>query len=337
MTQEVRRHVDTRVIVETPEGVDFQFVIAGPGKRGAALAIDWSLKLLIIICGVIALAVGGIAIGETFAQVSVGLWLTLLFLVDWFYSSLFEAFWNGQTPGKRSLGLRVVRSNGTPITATSAVGRNFLAAADCMPRLVIAFYTVGLLAMLSNRRMQRIGDLVFDTMVIDENREWISRAAGITDGIDTIPRAECSGRFAVPERTLSVIERLFEGDRIIPDLRREEIARPLSEVLRRSMGYEEAGPDPKNPHLFFQQQPLRHTLFLRRVLKTFADLPDPAGSRRGRFSISMPSRNSGSQRRQGNSTEASPSQERAASLDLWLESENPAEETFGTPGEGLQK
>lgn len=289
MADPQKRKVDTRVVVETPEGVDFQFLLAGPGKRMSAWFVDWMIKVSTVFLTVFIIALMGIG-GRTGAGLGFGLWLMLWFAVDWFYNSLFETWWNGQTPGKRSQQLRVVRSNGTPITATSAIGRNFLAAADSQPAPLIGFYTVGLLAMLCNRRMQRLGDLVFDTMVIDESRDWISRAAGLTLGIDPIPRSECTGRYNVPERTLAVIERLFEGDRIISDGRREEIARPLSLILHRRLGYEEAGPDPANPHIYFQQVPHRHTHFLRRILKTFADEVDEVSdsAKRGARSAALP-------------------------------------------------
>ena len=71
-----------------------------------------------------------------------------------------------------------------------------------------------------------------------------------------------------------MIERLFENDRIISDARREEIAKPLSEALRKRLGYQDPPPDPRNPHTYFSGQGLKHTKFLLRILKTFStDLP----------------------------------------------------------------
>ncbi|MEO2020066.1 MAG: RDD family protein [Fuerstiella sp.] len=263
--------VDTRVTVETPEGVDFQFMIAGPGKRGMSFLIDTILKLgVIVVCLIIVTTVSGLS-GQV-SGIGVGIFLVTWFAMSWLYGSCFEAFWNGQTPGKRSQNLRVVRTNGTPIGWFEAFGRNLLLVADGMPVLgPLALNTVGLLSMAATRRMQRLGDLVFDTMVIDEAREFISRAAGITYGVDRIRRSECNGRFHVPERTLAVVERLFEGDRLISDGRREEIARTLSLALRSRLDFQEPGPDPTNPNSYFVQTPLKHTTFLKRVLKTFAD------------------------------------------------------------------
>lgn len=283
MSETLKLKVDTRVVVETPEGVDFQFVIAGPGTRAYAWIVDMLLKGAVVALLYIAFVFLGIllnndgrpsgSLGDTGDNLTAGVMLLITFMMDWFYGSFFEAWMNGQTPGKRSAGLRVVRTNGTPIDLSSAIGRNFLRTADMLP----LFYTVGMISMLMTRRMQRLGDLVFDTMVIDERREWISRAGGLTANIEPLARAECPRRFSVPERTLAVIERLFESDRIIPEARREEISRPLSEALRQRLGYQDPPPDPLNPHTFFRTQGFRHTNFILRVLRTFAE--DPTGAR----------------------------------------------------------
>ena len=260
--------------VETPEGVDFQFMIAGPGKRGMSFFVDMILKFGIIVACLLLISLMS-ALSWQVSGIGAGLFLITWFAMSWLYGSCFEAFWNGQTPGKRSQNLRVVRTNGTPIGWFEAFGRNLLLVADGMLVLgPLALNTVGLLSMATTRRMQRLGDLVFDTMVIDETREFISRAAGVTHGVDRLRRSECNGRFHVPERTLAVIERLFEGDRLISDGRREEIARTLSLALRSRLAYSEPGPDPTNPNTYFVQTPLKHTTFLKRILKTFSDNPD---------------------------------------------------------------
>ncbi len=260
--------------METPEGVDFQFVIAGPGTRAWAWLIDMLLKFgILAVVGIILTFFG--LISSASENVVQGAMLIYGFLMEWFYGGLFEWWMNGQTPGKKSAGLRVVRTNGTPVDIKSAIGRNFLRTADMLP----LFYTCGLISMLMTRRMQRLGDLVFDTMVIDERREWISRTGGLTANIEPLLRSECPRRFNVPERTLAVIERLFESDRIISDARREEISRPLSESLRRRLGYQDPPPDPRNPHTYFRTQGFKNTQFILRVLKTFAD--DPGGAKTG--------------------------------------------------------
>ncbi|MEO2032373.1 MAG: RDD family protein [Planctomycetaceae bacterium] len=279
--------VDARVTVETPEGVDFQYVVAGPGKRGTAYAFDFLLRAgMVAVAGLFGFLLGftlGIPTGSTLAML-----LVAWFGTTWLYGALFESLMRGQTPGKRMMRLRVLRTNGTPVGWFEAFGRNLLLGADgwiligLNPVLGFRLNTVALISMCTTSRMQRLGDILFDTMVVDETREYVRRPAGLTASVDVIPREECSGRYHVPERSLAVIERLFEGDRDIAALRREEIARPLANALRTRIGWEEPAPDPFNPHPVMEQMPHRHTQFLRRLLKTFAEEPtanSPAADR----------------------------------------------------------
>lgn len=282
--------VDTRITVETPEGVDFQYLIAGPGKRGTARVFDGFLQVLVITLLVIPLML----VDESpIRDVGLGILLVLCFLIFTLYGTLFEVMMRGQTPGKMMAKLRVVRSNGTPLGWFEALGRNLLLGIDGMIFYSLPFgalwglaemsalplCTVGLLAMFATGRLQRLGDLVFDTMVIDEARGFSGRQPGVTDGIEIIPPAHCKARYSVPERTIGVIERLFESNRLISDGRREEIARHLSESLRRWLGWEPPPPDPKNPNSFFLNAPVQHTEFLKRVLRTFGDGTEKTSSR----------------------------------------------------------
>jgi uncharacterized RDD family membrane protein YckC len=267
MTSAATKQVDSRVVVETPEGVDFAFRIAGPGVRLSAWAID--LFIWLIFSAFLYLLfpwLGYLIGGQQFVQMSAGLLTIVSFLLSWFYGSLYEGLFNGQTPGKKHIGLRVVRTNGTPVDLLSAIGRNFLRIADFLP----GTWTVALICMLSTRRLQRLGDLCFDTMVIQESRAPGGRSAGITAGVEPLARSECTRRFHVPDRTIAIIERLFNSDRIISDARREELAKPLSLAIRKRLGWRPPAPDPLNPHPFFQNRASEHTRFLRQVLKTFA-------------------------------------------------------------------
>ena len=54
-------------------------------------------------------------------------------MLSWFYVGLFEALWNGQTPGKRLMGIRVVSVEGQPITPFQAILRNILRVVDAQP------------------------------------------------------------------------------------------------------------------------------------------------------------------------------------------------------------
>ena len=92
----------------------------------------------------------------------IGLFLILMFLVEWFYPVLFEVFANGATPGKRYLGLCVLHDNGTPVAWSASVIRNLVRHVDFLPLL----YTFGLVSMLLNRDFKRLGDMAAGTIVV---------------------------------------------------------------------------------------------------------------------------------------------------------------------------
>ena len=73
----------------------------------------------------------------------------------------FELLW-GATPGKRTLGLKVVHLNGTPVRWQASMIRNLLRSADFLP----LFYGFGVVTMLCNARFQRLGDLAAGTLVV---------------------------------------------------------------------------------------------------------------------------------------------------------------------------
>ena len=71
---------------------------------------------------------------------------------------------NGQSPGKRLVGLRVLRSSGTPISLSESVIRNLVRLVDFMP----ALYGVGIVTMFIDQNSRRLGDLAAGTLVVHE-------------------------------------------------------------------------------------------------------------------------------------------------------------------------
>jgi hypothetical protein len=88
-------------------------------------------------------------------------------MVQWAYYSLFEAFWNGQTPGKRLLKIRVIKDSGRQISLFEALARNLLRVVDWFPTL----YLVGVISMLCNKEQKRLGDFVAGTIVVHERSD----------------------------------------------------------------------------------------------------------------------------------------------------------------------
>lgn len=155
-----RVRLDTLQSVELAEGVEIRLRIAGPMPRAGAYLIDFLIRVLLLVAGLILCLLTGIALGD---QVANGLVLLAWFLLDWFYPVLFEAGKRGATPGKRFMGLRVVQASGSPITFGQAVVRNFLRFIDSMPLYTYAF---GLVSCLASARFQRLGDLAAGTLVV---------------------------------------------------------------------------------------------------------------------------------------------------------------------------
>ena len=162
--------------IETPEQVELRFPIAGIGSRFLALMTDSLLQgaaIFALILGFVLIAsalpkgTGGSPPSPTAGKWIVAAIFLFYFLLYWGYYSLFEAFWNGQTPGKRLLKIRVIKDSGRQITLFEALARNLLRVIDMLP----SFYLVGVITMLCNREQKRLGDLVAGTIVVHERSE----------------------------------------------------------------------------------------------------------------------------------------------------------------------
>jgi len=162
--------------IETPEQVDLHFPIAGVGSRFIAILLDTLLKyiafgLLILIAYMTAMFAPLDKFmthqTETAQKWFVAAFILLYFLMEWGYFALFEAFWNGQTPGKRLMKLRVLKDSGRSITLFESLARNLLRIVDMLPTL----YLVGIVTMLCNRENKRLGDFVAGTIVVHERTD----------------------------------------------------------------------------------------------------------------------------------------------------------------------
>jgi hypothetical protein len=84
-----------------------------------------------------------------------------------------EVFFKGQTPGKKLVGIRVVRADGSPVGLFESAVRNLLRFVDFLP----AFYPVGLVTMLIDRQNRRLGDLAAGTVLVRVEKVDLSRYA----------------------------------------------------------------------------------------------------------------------------------------------------------------
>jgi uncharacterized RDD family membrane protein YckC len=186
---------DDRYRVETPEQIGLEYDIAGLGSRFLATLVDIifiSIAMFMVGClGVIGFAIiteiladalGG-TVGEYSDAIAIALIGLFLFAILWGYYVLFETIWQGQSPGKRWTGLRVIQEGGYPIRFSHAAIRNIVRIADFLP----FFYVLGAAVMLFDKRSRRLGDLVAGTIVVKELPEVAAGTIGA--GVTHIPTA----------------------------------------------------------------------------------------------------------------------------------------------------
>lgn len=203
--------LDTVREVHTPEGVALRLPAAGPVPRSLAWAIDLAIRLaLLSVCSAIfgALGKGGM-----------GLYLVMLFLVFWAYPIVCEGLFNGQTPGKRVLDLRVVSSDGAPVGWLAACVRNLMRTVDMLP----FGYACGLVSSLADPWGRRLGDIVAGTLVVHAPR---AQAQPLAPGADVAaPRVALR-----PAEQAAVVAFAERAPRLTPERQAElaDIAEPLT-------------------------------------------------------------------------------------------------------------
>jgi uncharacterized RDD family membrane protein YckC len=165
----------------TPEGLALRVRLAARGDRFFAVLID----IAIIVLGLIAVVLIAIAIfPDTGGKWAMSLAIVLSFGIRGFYFIFFELRWQGTTPGKRLLGLRVIDRHGGRLRPGAIFARNLMREVELfMPitllmsvnggngtgvNLLTLFWTGLLMALpFFNRDRLRCGDIVAGTWVVE--------------------------------------------------------------------------------------------------------------------------------------------------------------------------
>lgn len=249
-TPDYRQHLE----VETPEHVILDYEIAGLGSRAYATLLD-SLILMLSLFGLILLmlifaGITGLAGAWTSALMAVAVFASM-----WGYFTLFEGYRNGQTPGKRRAGIRVVSETGHAITFGAAAVRNLIRVADFLP----SFYLLGAAFVAIHPRARRLGDLVAGTVVVRD------RPAEVTD----LPVA--SGASDETEELAGVPELADDEFRLLREYTERASALPADVRRRVASGLAQRF-QPRFPQFGDAPQPFLAALFQQE-----------RASRRGRF------------------------------------------------------
>jgi len=235
-----------RVVIETPEHVQFSYELAGLGSRFLALLLDTLFQGAGLLGVLLLLSAMNRLLNWTFPDLGevAGLPITMLIIVFSMtllvivYFIVFELIWNGQTPGKRIGGMRVIRAGGGSIGFAASAIRNILRLIDSLP----IFYLFGGLFAFFTRASQRIGDLAAGTIVVKE-RLWgypgeeeaaeLSKEAG--DGAEAgdpaVRRARGYVRSLSPEQ-IRTVSRFIERRNELSAEMRSQLAARIAASLR---------------------------------------------------------------------------------------------------------
>ncbi|MBI5679274.1 MAG: RDD family protein [Methanobacterium sp.] len=134
----------------------FEFVSVW--RRAAAFLVD--LFLLFIFCGLIFF--GGLSSSNMLIAV---LFLLICTIIFFGYFIFFEGPLSGSTPGKQLLSIIVVDQNNLqPISYQKSIIRNILRIIDLFPYIIPGL--IGLIAIITSKKKQRLGDKAAKTIVI---------------------------------------------------------------------------------------------------------------------------------------------------------------------------
>ena len=179
------RHIietEESLIIETPERVPLEFALASIGNRFLAVAIDHFIQYFtIILVAWFFLSIAGYTSSDVadapdkllndVPKWTLALAIIILFLIFASYFIIFEWLWNGQTPGKRLMKLRVIREDGRPVTLWESIARNLLRICDAVPGFILPVYSIGLIVIFLSNRDQRVGDIFAGTVVVRERAD----------------------------------------------------------------------------------------------------------------------------------------------------------------------
>ena len=236
--------------IRTADNVQIGYTVAGIPSRLLAFLVDALINLVVLfVAGIAASAIyssmgssGGVA-----EALALTIFSVMLFTGHFLYFAILEATSAGRTPGKRAMGLRVVRVDGSAPGLSEALIRNIARIADY-------FLALGLFVAFFNERSRRIGDLLAGTMVIRERTTMtqaqvtapvLVRTPDAGPGIDGIDR--------LGQHEYAVIRAFLSRPGLPPD-QRARLAWQIAQKLFERMELPPAAPERMwPPELFIER------------------------------------------------------------------------------------
>jgi uncharacterized RDD family membrane protein YckC len=220
-----------KLTIETPEQIALEYPLSGIGSRFMAFFYDSLIQLVLFLVLLVLMLLIAPDLSRFWPNAwnwAAAVWIFVGFCLYWGYFAAFEALWNGQTPGKRKAGIRVIKDSGRPITAFEAIARNFLRAIDSMPGM----YGVAVISIFVDKRSRRLGDMVAGTVVVHDKKDesaqpFLNTALSVT--AKPAPSASIANKLTLQE--LDVIETFLNRRLDLPLNIREQSARKIADAI----------------------------------------------------------------------------------------------------------
>jgi uncharacterized RDD family membrane protein YckC len=211
---------DTSLRVQTPEGIEYALYPAGLPIRVCAYTIDQLFQGLILTVLFI--------IHSFVLKKLMGFWFVMLarFALDWFYHVFWEIFSRGQSPGKKFLGIRVVRKDGLPVDPGSSLIRNLIRFVDSF----MGLFVISFIAIAASTGFRRLGDWAAGTLVI---HTWQSQAPERRETMSWLAEVSPVASPALSYEEKQGILMFARRFPLLGSARAEEIAGPLAETLQK--------------------------------------------------------------------------------------------------------
>lgn len=237
--------MERNVTVRTPESIAFYYELAGLGSRFLAVAIDFVLQTAVVIAvilllewaqpGTTALAHSLGVHDEAISAVEIGIAVFAVFLIYVGYFVAFETWWQGRTPGKRAIGIRVVRDGGYPITFMDAVIRNLIrvieAALAYLPSMVSA---------LVSSQNKRLGDLAAGTIVVRDRSFEVADPGRWSAADDAVASDTIAGLDRITDDEYALAERYVARSHMLDPTAAQVAARRIAGAIRPKLGEQAA-------------------------------------------------------------------------------------------------
>jgi len=231
--------MERSVTVRTPESIAFYYELAGLGSRFLALAIDVVIQTFV---SIVLLIIGGLAAphaariasalhlsAKDLVSTVVAIVILLAFLIGYGYFILFEQFWNGQSPGKRVLGIRVVADGGYPVTLMDSTVRNLVRVIES-----VFFYAPSVISMLLSSQNKRLGDFAAGTIVVRDRAFEVTDPKKWLRPVDELPLA--ADEASLNREELALVDRYIARRTVLPPHAAQEAAARIAAAVRPKLG-----------------------------------------------------------------------------------------------------